>query len=654
MSRLDELKNGSQNQDIDIDMTAGIDGLNHNKPSNPAPVVTSGNRVNMANGNRKRVDINNMRAALAPNNVDEKENNTKSLVSDPEALANDILNGKDSVFAKWKQNKINEYQERMARFDEEREEMIEEGLLDPKDIKDPEYHNGDEDYGNIDEDDEEFDINSEEYTKVDNSELVLDEDDILAESTSYEEREEAIAREIDEDDYPVDDIDDDDEPGNEIDVIDDDDWGDEADMEEEVVEVVEEPKEEKKVHITEEDKELFDTIGTDVDSSRFESNDDEDDEEKSPIKSKNAIRDYRDSLEDEDDEEDDDNKDDDDPEETLKHLKELITAKLRPTFKNIDINQFKIVTKKSTTNIRPLTDGVQRKVVKWVLPNQKQCVFMKQFTGLELQTLSENIQDGSTTSMNIAYRSIYDHIVSNKPKKFTDWLAVTPDSDIDHYMFCVFIASFKGTNYLPMNCDNDNCPDSTFLTDDIPIMDMVKFKDDEAKDKFTEIYKSEIVYSNKSAYYVSARVPVSNNIAISFKESTLKDVIDIESLDEKFRNKYSTVIGLIPYIDDIYQIDMSSQSLIKIEYEEFDSYIRTFKAKIRKYSKIIDTFSPDEFGVISSVIQSITQRDDMLSYVIPETECPACGKVIKEVSTSATQLVFTRYQLGALVNTTLN
>jgi hypothetical protein len=44
----------------------------------------------------------------------------------------------------------------------------------------------------------------------------------------------------------------------------------------------------------------------------------------------------------------------------------------------------------------------------------------------------------------------------------------------------------------------------------------------------------------------------------------------------------------------------------------------------------------------------------MISYIIPELECPACGKKIDETNTSATQLVFTRYQLGALVNTTLN
>ena len=110
----------------------------------------------------------------------------------------------------------------------------------------------------------------------------------------------------------------------------------------------------------------------------------------------------------------------------------------------------------------------------------------------------------------------------------------------------------------------------------------------------------------------------------------------------------------MPYIDAIYQIDVEHQSLIEIKATEFDSNIKTLRSKIRKMAKIIDTLTSDEFGVISAIIQDISNREDMISYIIPEIECPACGRKIDEVATTATQLVFTRYQLGALVNTTLN
>ena len=634
MSRLDELKNGSQ--DIDIDMTAGVDGIDHsqdNTEKQPTRInMNNMNARNSAGGRSRVISSSELKQQLAPKNeieLDESDYIPETSVQNPDAVAKSILQGEGSLLETWKANKIAEYQERMAQFDEEREELIDEGKLDPRDIKDP----GFEGYIEPDDDEEEEleEENDEENIlsmEKNNAELVLDEDDLLADLEEVEE-------EIQEEDEELETVPDEEE---EIEI-------EEKVVKKKKVEKKSESEDEEKVHITDEDREFFNTIGNDVDSSRFIKNDDDEEDEKSTKKDDDVIND-------EDDEEDNDS--DDRTEETLKHLKDLITEKIKPSYKKIDISQFTIKTKKASSNIKNITDGQQLKVMKWVLPNQKQCVFMKQFTGLELQTLSENIQEGSITSMNIAYRMIYDHIVSNKPKTFTSWLAVTPDSDIDHYMFCIFIASYKGSNYLPMDCPNDNCPDPTFLTDDIPIMDMVKFKDDDAKNKFMQIYKSEIVYSNSAGYYTTAITPVSDQIAIGFKESTLKDVIDIDSLDERFRTRYRTTIGLMPYIDAIYEINYTNHTLDEIKSNDYENATKTLRTKIRKYAKIIDTLSSDEFGVISAIIQEISSREDMISYIIPSVECPACGRKIDEVSTSATQLVFTRYQLGALVNTTLN
>ena len=37
-----------------------------------------------------------------------------------------------------------------------------------------------------------------------------------------------------------------------------------------------------------------------------------------------------------------------------------------------------------------------------------------------------------------------------------------------------------------------------------------------------------------------------------------------------------------------------------------------------------------------------------------EVICPKCGKIVEETPSTAEELLFTRYQLGALVNTSLN
>ena len=40
---------------------------------------------------------------------------------------------------------------------------------------------------------------------------------------------------------------------------------------------------------------------------------------------------------------------------------------------------------------------------------------------------------------------------------FEQWLKSTPLNDVDHYMFAIYISSFKGANYLPADCINKNC-----------------------------------------------------------------------------------------------------------------------------------------------------------------------------------------------------
>lgn len=632
MSSISDLKN----ENIDIDMTNDIDGTESKTSRNEQVHYTNKTVPSMMKkkeetdtvavkeqGGRRVVSISDIAQPAEKENRDPDDD-----VTDPaNALAKKILEGEDSMFNEYLTEKKAEYAERMKQFDEERMELIREGKLKPEDIEDQDWV--EEHLGGTKDTEENGQTYKDEDIDLDD-ELGLEDDDETdntGDNSADTDSSSDSAEGLDDEDGI--DIDLDDEPEEEIDFV--------QPKEKKVVEMEVKKTEKNK----EKESEEVDGEGIDIEvttMSTFEKKEEETNEEESV----------------EEDVEDDD---------TIKRLKELATEKLKPAFKKLDISNFQIVTKKATSNISNLVEDNQIPVVKWVLPIQNQVVFMKQFSGLELQTLSDDIQEDSLSSTRHAYRMIYDHIMSaGKPKTFNAWLKCTPEEDLEHYFFAVFVGSYKGTNFLPMTCPNTKCADRTFITDDIPIMKLVKFTNDEQKKKFSEIYKSEIVYENADANYVVSRVPITNDIAIDFKESTLFDQLTKQNIasDAAFVEKYGTMFGNIQYIDTIYKIDWENGSLIPISYDSSKTAgneVQQYKAKIKKYSQVLDTLTSDQFSVIRSIVANLSNRTEgfepMMHYVTPEVTCPNCGTVIEEETTNAVQLVFTRYQLGALVNTTL-
>lgn len=342
---------------------------------------------------------------------------------------------------------------------------------------------------------------------------------------------------------------------------------------------------------------------------------------------------------------------DEDNDELLKKLQKQATERLKPASSNMNLASF-TVAKKPTTRIRALDRTNTVREAKWVLPNKKSCVFMREMTGANIELLRQYTEGSNSISMrNKRYKLIYDHISSAKPNTFEAWMKTTSFFDIDHYFFALYVASFAGTNYLPITCDDNKCGEN-FLTEDIPIMELVDFENKEAKEEFNAIYESEEV--NGSDLYVSEIIPLNNYFAIGFKEPSIYDSVEPIGIEESFREKHSAVFDYIPYIDCMYEIDLENKQFIPIAYKIFpNNSIKTYKSKILKYEKILQTLSPDEFGVIQPYIREIMKVNNKITYKYPAIECQKCGKEIASKPASGEELVFTRNQLAALVNTPL-
>lgn len=337
-------------------------------------------------------------------------------------------------------------------------------------------------------------------------------------------------------------------------------------------------------------------------------------------------------------------------------IAEEATKKLKPISKRLDLSSFTVVKKPASTS--SLMNQKEINVAKWVLRHKKTCIQMKASVGSEMEELRVLLTDASSASDFIRlYRIIYDHVVSPKPKSFEAWCKSTYTEDLDDYFFCYFIANYKGSNYIPYDCTNKECKPGTFLSDNIPIMDMVKFGSDKDKEEFSEIYRSERFELNEDGLYPVERIPFSEKIAMEFKEATLFSFIEAQTIrsNDAFINKYATTITIAPNIDKMYTMDIASKTLQPIEYKEYpESNANTYKSKIQKYDSIIKTLSPDEFATLSSYMTEFlndTSKSINIKYIRPAIKCPDCGAEIPESDTTGQALVFFRYQLGQMVNT---
>ena len=490
-----------------------------------------------------------------------------------ESLAKDILEGPGSLLDKYINEKTEEYHERMALFDQEKELLEEEEEMRNEN-------------GEIEE--SEFGIESVNEEPV---AMQVVEEDITIETEDVSDLNEANTDEV---------------------VVD---------------EAIDKDTVENKVEETK--KEVIEAPDIDLDvtnvetETTFESSIIEEDESANQV----------------------------DQEEVLEHLKALATERLKPVSRNLNISSFTVL-KKPTANINAIKTE-QVKAAKWVLPTQNSIVLMKEFLGSELEALREYSEDSSSvTSLYRKYKCVYDHIVSPKPATYEQWLKTTPYTDTDHYFFAVYIASFKGANYIPLDCKNKGC-EKTFLTEDTPIMKMVKFATEEAKNKFTELYQSEQTPAGKGIYS-SEIVPLSDTIAIGFKDASIYSLFEIASMSQKDREKYSSILEFVPYIDALYIIHQENQTLEPVGYKIFpDNANKTVRSKIKVFNDVLKNLTVDEFTPIRSYVRSITSKNEGISYVYPSIECPYCGTPTEELDVSAEELVFTRYQLAALVNTSL-
>lgn len=375
--------------------------------------------------------------------------------------------------------------------------------------------------------------------------------------------------------------------------------------------------------------------------------------------------DDEDYLLDEEEEEDTEEESDDDedekpeflsytPQEEAEALGKAVKEKIKPIEddKRIDLSAFKKANKKiSVTKVLKAVGASEPNQTNWGLFNTGLPILMEGFKGQEIATISELIaaDEEVMTTYNKnrqLYGMLYQHDKSeSKPENFTDWLKQISIRDDDHLFMALYRAAYSGANYI-----NYRCPEcgEVFVSDSLPLYQMVKFATKEDEQKADKIMDS-VIREPQPLPMITEQI--SENYVMDFKDPSLYNImIEGAVLDNDYIQKHSDLVTYISYIDNIYYINRDTMELEPIELTKYDKNLKKqIATKIKRYTKILRELTEDQLNSVSVYINEIASKKDVdLIYIRPEIECPRCKHKIEEEEASARNLVFTRHQLALL------
>lgn len=335
-----------------------------------------------------------------------------------------------------------------------------------------------------------------------------------------------------------------------------------------------------------------------------------------------------------------------DEEKMLDELRSSVRANITPLKKKIDLSKFSIAkTPMSASKAVSFSmEDVNR--ADWVLSHARIAQSFSGLSGSEIFSMDPtNSNRSKINTFKDIYSIIYRHILNTDKGTFEQWMKSTRFSDIQDIYFGLYRATFYGSNFV-----NYECPECHHVfIKDYPFDSMVKYKDDETKAELDRILQGHITTKNP---YPITRYQVSDNYVFDIREpSVWNTVIEMASLSDDFLEKYEDLINTIIGIDKIYVIDYENQTLVPIDPEAVSgNVVKTVANKIKVYSKIIRDKIPSDnfFDLRTKIAEKFNNNDDM-SYIVPECNCPRCNKKIEERAIDASDLLFTRHQLGALV-----
>lgn len=314
----------------------------------------------------------------------------------------------------------------------------------------------------------------------------------------------------------------------------------------------------------------------------------------------------------------------------------------------IDLSKFKI-RKTATSSAAVLSSISSRpqnlKRADWALFYTGRSMSFIESKGPELDALRKTITNSNGINAVIAsLKFAYDHVADANKPKFEAWCKLIRTEDIESLYFGLYRACYADANLVARACIGDKGCKKTSLID-TDINTMVKFEDDETKEKFYNILNKDT--TTESTKFESELIQISDNFVLSYTMPTLYSTfIQYATIKPEITEKYSDILNTMAYIDGFFSIDRDSLELVPIAVKEFPNNInKTVLSKLKLYTDILKTLSLDQYNILNAKLNNIIQTSKV-SYIYPEATCPECGTTIEEEGIeSVLNLLFTRAQL---------
>lgn len=341
-----------------------------------------------------------------------------------------------------------------------------------------------------------------------------------------------------------------------------------------------------------------------------------------------------------------DDMDDDDTDSYWKKIGVAYNKKVKPVIKKLDLNATVVSSEPVSVSTLVNNSASANHTFKWVLPVSGRPYMMKSFTAAELNSLGN--MAGSANRAREIIKAIWDHMLDGRGDNFDQWCKVTSHKDLVHLWFGVYGSCFDGANYVPYVCNK--CKEAT-ISDNLNILDMVEYKNDEVKSRVEKIRSMEFEPDMGKVVPVS-RIQVSDSVVIDFKDPSIYDILTATLIDRNTREKYPEGSAMVPYISNIYFIDYSSGNLVLRPLASRvypGNEAKTLKRKAIEYSMVIRSLNTEQYSLVSNYIASMSEEgEDDIKYVYPEYTCDHCHETIEKVETAPSEMVFTRHRLALI------